>query len=161
MNPTHSELVAAASTWLQKTCAVVVTEIATTGEEPDALGWQGTHSTLVECKATRSDFLADRRKGFRLKPEYGIGSHRYYLAPKGLIETRELPERWGLLELHEGRVRCALKSECFAEANTRHEIGILLSSLRRLGVRKDGGTSIRCYTIETRNRATLRVEATP
>lgn len=155
---THDELVEAASMWLQKTCAVVVTELATSGEEPDAIGWQGTHSTLVECKATRSDFLADRRKGFRIHPDSGIGAHRYYLTPKGLVDPQELPPRWGLLELHEGRVRSVLKSEYFSETNCRHELGILLSCIRRLGVRKEGGCSIRCYTIETRNRATLCME---
>lgn len=152
---THAELVAAASRWLQKKCAVVITEIATTGEEPDAIGWQGSHSTLIECKASRSDFLADRRKAFRSQPSRGIGQHRYYLAPRGVIENADLFDGWGLLEYDGERVRCVLESQYFEAVNDRHEITILLSTLRRIGRTTPQGTSIKHYTFETRNRATL------
>jgi hypothetical protein len=158
MSATHSDLVAAASKWLQKKCAVVVTEIATTGEEPDALGWQGTHSTLVECKASRADYLRDKAKAFRQREEFGLGQARYFCAPRGMLDADELPPAWGLLEFEDGKLRVAKVSDAFGP-NTRQEVRILLSCLRRLGKTALVGCSIRHYTIETRNRATLGVLA--
>jgi hypothetical protein len=56
-------------------------------------------TVVVEAKATLADFYADRRKPFRLAPEEGMGSERYYLCPEGLIDPAKhtLPEGWGLL----------------------------------------------------------------
>ncbi len=39
---------------------------------------------LWNAKISRSDFLADANKPFRLKPEEGLGSRRFYMAPAGL-----------------------------------------------------------------------------
>lgn len=153
----HPSLVEVASKWLCRKCAIVITELGTTGETPDAIGWHGTHSTLVECKVSRSDFLADKSKWFRREEWQGIGMHRYYLTVPGIIKLEELPPKWGLLELTGPRIRVLRKSEHFTEANHRHEIGILLSTLRRIGKCAPVGTSIKCYTIETQNRATLGV----
>lgn len=158
LQPTHSDLVEVAAAWLRKRCAIVVTEIATSGEEPDALGWQGPHSTLIECKVSRGDFLADRQKPFRRQAERGIGRSRYFLTPSGLIDATELPQGWGLLEYDGKRVCCAKKSEYFENVNDRHEITILLSLLRRIGRTAPTGTSIKFYTFETRNTATLGME---
>lgn len=155
---THAELVSAASLWLQKKCAVVVTEITTTGEEPDALGWQGTHSILVECKAGLSDFYSDRQKPFRRDSARGIGCHRYFLTPVGLVSVGKLPPGWGLLEFNGERVKMVKESEYFEATDARQEIRILLSTLRRIGRTKPEGTSIRHYTFPTRNRATLGTE---
>ena len=33
-----------------------------------------------------------------LKPEEGLGSKRFYMAPAGIIARVELPKYWGLLE---------------------------------------------------------------
>lgn len=151
----HPSLVAVAAKWLQKKHAVVITELATTGEEPDAIGWCGTHSTLVECKISRADFNADKGKKFRREPRYGVGQYRYFLTVPGIIKDYELPEKWGLLELTGERVRMVRESEHFSEVNHRHEIGILLSTLRRIGHNAPKGTSIKHYTIETKNRATV------
>jgi hypothetical protein len=47
---------------------------------PDAIGWKhACHSVLVERKVTRSDFLADRAKPFRLDLGPGVGCERFYL----------------------------------------------------------------------------------
>lgn len=84
----HSDLVAAARTWLRKTrcCAVVVSEIATlASESPDAIGWRWQQSHLVECKTSRSDFLADRKKMFRMFPEFGVGDYRWYFTLPNVI----------------------------------------------------------------------------
>ncbi len=77
-----------------------------TGEVPDVIAWKGfCKSVLVECKVSRADFLADAAKPFRLKPEEGMGSQRFYLAPAGTIGAHELPKHWGLLELHGREIR--------------------------------------------------------
>ena len=93
---THAQLVERAVRWLRAyRCGVVLSEQAcVSGEMPDAIGWkQACHSVLVECKVTRADFLADRAKPFRLKPEKGVGSERFYLTPPGLVKDRRIA-RW-------------------------------------------------------------------
>ena len=55
-------------------------------------------SSLVECKATRRDFLKDRDKPFRKDPSKGIGTVRIYLTNPGVCTPDELPERWQLIE---------------------------------------------------------------
>ena len=68
---------------------------------PDAIGWKGKcHSVLAECKLSRADFLADREKQWRTDPEVALGCERYYVAPRGLLRAEEMPDGWGLLELH-------------------------------------------------------------
>lgn len=157
---THSELVEHAACWLRRLCATVITEMATAGTEtPDAIGWSGGNSILVECKVSLSDFRADAKKHFRYCPEMGIGVRRYYCAPKGLLKPESLPEKWGLLEWDGKRMRKVKESEVFPEVNRRHEIDILISTLRRIAQNAPKGVSIRCYTIETQNRATVGVEA--
>jgi hypothetical protein len=104
---THQELVERAVRWLRNTqrCTVVVGEFYWWGGEcPDAMGWKpdGT-SQLVECKASVSDFYADRKKPWRRNPELGMGMRRWYMTPKGLLNPTQLPEGWGLLECR-GRV---------------------------------------------------------
>jgi hypothetical protein len=137
---THAQLVVKAVRWLRHyRCGVVLSEQAcVSGEMPDAIGWkQKCHSVLVECKASRADFLVDRAKPFRLKPEQGVGSERFYLTPRGLVQREELPVGWGLLELR-GRgvemVHQAAKNLRTA-AGFRYEMNLLLASLRRVEVR--------------------------
>lgn len=155
---THPQLIDIAADWLRRTCSVVVTECATTGEEPDAIGWQGTHSTLVECKASAADFRADSSKPFRRSPFMGIGQHRYFLSAPGIIQMDKLPAGWGLLEVTGSRIRVVRKSDGF-EANHPQEMRILLSCLRRIGHTAPKGVSIRCYTIDTLNRASIGILA--
>jgi hypothetical protein len=137
---THAKLVVLAVAWLRRyRCGVVLSEQAcASGEMPDAIGWKtACHSVLVECKASRPDFLADHNKPFRLRPEIGVGCERYYLAPKGLIRGEELPAGWGLLEAR-GRgiekVRPSAKS-MRSEIGFQYEMNLLLASLRRVEVR--------------------------
>ena len=105
---------------------------------PDAIGWkQACHSVLVECKVSRADFLADRNKPFRQKPETGVGCERYYLSPRGLIRIEELPTGWGLLEVcgHEiQKVKRSAKN-LRSDIGLRYEMNLLLASLRRVEVR--------------------------
>jgi hypothetical protein len=137
---THAQLVEKAVRWLRAyRCGVVLSEQAcASGEMPDAIGWKrACHSVLVECKVSRSDFLADRDKPFRRKPQNGVGCERFYLAPAALIRTEELPAGWGLLECHRREVEVVAPSAKNLRSATgfRYEMNLLLASLRRVEVR--------------------------
>lgn len=137
---THAQLVEKAVRWLRcYGCGVVLSEQAcASGEMPDAIGWKrACHSVLVECKVTRSDFLADRGKHFRLKPAQGVGCERFYLVPAGLLSPKELPQGWGLLEHRSGRIETTHLSAKDHRSATgfRYEMNLLLASLRRVEVR--------------------------
>jgi hypothetical protein len=126
--------------WLRRyRCGVVLSEQAcVSGEMPDAIGWKkACHSVLVESKVSRADFLADRGKPFRQKPELGVGCERYYLAPRGLIRVDELPSGWGLLEVR-GREIERMKPSAKnlrSPAGFNNEMNLLLASLRRVELR--------------------------
>jgi hypothetical protein len=133
---THDLLILCARYWLENTAGakVALTEFAggavggarrsrrSNKEIPDAIGWlRSGISLLIECKASRGDFLSDAVKPSRrsgkagvsggpepsnaeppIKPPRkteGLGAYRFYLAPSGLLHPDELPEGWGLLEL--------------------------------------------------------------
>jgi len=137
---THAQLVARAVRWLRSyRCGLVLSEQAcVSGEMPDAIGWkQACHSVLVECKVSRGDFLADRDKPFRKKPEKGVGSERFYLTPPGLVGVEDLPMGWGLLEYRRGQIGMAHASakNLRTAAGFRYEMNLLLASLRRVEVR--------------------------
>jgi hypothetical protein len=137
---THSQLVDRAVRWLRSyRCGVVLSEQAcASGEMPDAIGWKkACHSVLVECKVTRSDFLADRAKPFRMKPQQGVGCERFYLAAAGLIRLEELPQGWGLLEQRSGRIEVThpAAKNLRTAAGFRCEMNLLLASLRRVEIR--------------------------
>src|SRR5580704_15411391 len=137
---THAQLVEKAVRWLRRyRCGVVLSEQAcVSGEMPDALGWKrACHSVLVECKVTRADFLADRAKSFRLKPEQGVGCERFYLVSAGLVHPEELPHGWGLLEHSRGRIEMiqASAKNLRSTIGFRYEMNLLLASLRRVEVR--------------------------
>lgn len=137
---THPQLVEKAVRWLRSyRCGVILSEQScSSGEMPDAIGWKrACHSVLIECKITRADFLADRDKPFRQKSHLGMGSERYYLTPAQLLRSDELPAGWGLLELRNRKIsviRMADKNLRSA-AGFRHEMNLLLASLRRVEVR--------------------------
>jgi hypothetical protein len=137
---THALLVRKAVEWLRRyRCGVVLSEQAcVSGEMPDAIGWKrACHSVLVECKVARADFLADRAKPFRLKPELGVGSERFYLVPRELVRPDELPPGWGLLEYHDRRIHMVRPSRknLRSDEGFRCEMNLLLASLRRVEIR--------------------------
>lgn len=115
-----------------------------TGELPDALGFRSGTSIVIECKTSRSDFLADRKKKFRKDPSLGMGSWRFMMAPIGLIKPDELPDNWGLLEVaNNGRVKKTVGwpgnsqwiSDSPFEANLQSENMYMYSALRRMEIR--------------------------
>src|SRR4051812_45775163 len=139
---THQHLVAKAVEWLRARyrCGVILSEqYCSTGEVPDAIGWKKQcHSVIVECKASRADFLADATKSFRVKPEDGLGCERFYFAPAGTIKLEELPTGWGLLEYARREVilvRKPQKRSLRSEAGLMKEMNLLLASLKRVEVR--------------------------
>lgn len=145
---THDELVMRAEKWLtNQGCGVVFRDefrAAThNGEQPDAIGWRDGLSILIECKASRSDFLADKRKRFRKEPEIGMGDWRFYMCPPGVIKPEDLPGGWGLLHATPKQVKkvhgvpgnCHWWSKKPFEGNKRCENQIMYSALRRMVIR--------------------------
>lgn len=109
---THNDLCLVAVRWLQRNngaggpgCHVAVSECRSgwSGEIPDAIGFRAAGfedgSTVVECKTSRADFLADRKKAHRIAG--GLGNWRYFMAPTGLLSADDLPHGWGLLEVNQ------------------------------------------------------------
>jgi hypothetical protein len=138
----HAQLVERAVEWLRYTyrCGIVLSEQScASGEVPDVIGWKGScQSVVVECKVSRCDFLADANKPFRLKPEEGLGSRRFYMAPAGLIAREELPKHWGLLECKGRQVQMPVKpgkQGLRSAVGLMKEMNLLLASLRRVEVR--------------------------
>ena len=137
---THGQLIQKAVEWLRAyRCGVILSEQAClSGEMPDAIGWKrACHSVLVECKISRADFLADRDKPFRQKPEIGLGCERFYLIPAGMLRPAELPPGWGLLEYRNRKIeRLRPSAKNFRTAiGFKYEMNLLLASLRRVEVR--------------------------
>jgi len=135
---THDQLTKVAVKWLKTRhkCKVVFSEMRIRGckEIPDALGWRtNTHSIVIECKTSRSDFLADKKK-YRFKyPEKALGYERWYMTPQGLLNPEEVPVGWGLVEYTGSR--CIIKkkpSYYFQSIETaRAEMKLLIAAARR------------------------------
>lgn len=95
----HEQLIEAGARWLKRNgFSVIGTNIwaANSRERVDAIGFRSTCSVLIEAKASRSDFLADKKKPERHSG--GVGTYRFYIAPPGLITPDDLPKGWGLIE---------------------------------------------------------------
>jgi hypothetical protein len=133
---THADLVKTGLRWLSNRCTVVFAEFATSSwETPDVIGWSMGTSTLIECKASWSDFLSDKKKPFRQNPEFAMGRYRFYLCPWDMICVNELPEKWGLLWARNGRVYIRKHAEPYSKINQHDEMKFLVSMLRRAQVR--------------------------
>lgn len=148
---THKEMVEIGYRWMLKNarCGIGFKELtcAYNGETPDVIGFSSWgHSVIVECKISRSDFLKDKKKPFRINPEIGMGKYRFYCCPTGLIKQEELPERWGLIYVNDkGRATLVYNpyggvyktKGCFSpergfKSNILSEHQLLYSALRRL-----------------------------
>jgi len=139
---THQQLVHMAEQWLRRCyrCGIVLSEQScASGETPDVIGWKDScRSVLIECKISRSDFLSDREKPFRQKPETGMGCERFYLVPQGMITKDDLPRAWGLLEYKRREISLTVKpgrQSQRTETGLMWEMNLLLASLRRVEVR--------------------------
>lgn len=145
---THGELVLKAEKWLKSQgCGVVFRDgfkAATgNGEIPDAIGWRDGLSILVECKTSRSDFMADKGKKFRRTPEKGMGDWRFFLCLPDIITVADLHPGWGLLYAYPKQIKkihgvpgnCGWWNGKPFEGNKRVETQMLYSALRRMVVR--------------------------
>lgn len=104
----HGDLVALGARWLRKSgFSVVATELAALGcrEQADVIGFRSSCSAIVEVKVSRGDFLADARKPERRAAGTGHGLYRFYLSPPEVIAPADLPSRWGLLHVVDGKVK--------------------------------------------------------
>jgi hypothetical protein len=112
----------------------VVCELERVGESPDAFGFGGSSTQLIEVKVSRSDFLSDKKKYWRKYPEHGIGKFRSYLCPEGMIKEKDLPKYWGLLWINEkGKITEIVKPEA-QPCNHIEELNLIVSILRREGI---------------------------
>lgn len=132
----HTDVVLRAAAWLRKTQRhpIVLTETgaAGVGEQPDVIGWKGAaFSTLIECKATRSDFIADRQKPWRQHPALGMGAWRWYFIANEFVVPGDLPDNWGLASVRDRKIKIIRKPTQFYEWNQRGEMAVLVSALRR------------------------------
>ncbi len=92
-----------------------VCELERCGESPDAFGWGASSTQLIEVKVSRSDFLNDKNKIFRINPTQGIGRYRSYLCPQNMIKASELPPKWGLLYINQkGIISVEVQAICQA-----------------------------------------------
>ena len=148
MELTHKQLVEIAYRWVlsNTSCGFAFKELNTiAGETPDVIGFGSWgHSVLVECKASRSDFLSDKNKPFRKVPDRGMGSQRFYCCPSGMIKVSELPTSWGLIYVNDKgkakRQHSPYKGNIGErnkpmKKNDMAEYSILYSALRRLQLR--------------------------
>lgn len=144
----HKSLVLRGEKWLeQQNCKIVINDgmaaHTVNREKPDVIGWRNGKSILIECKASRADFLTDAKKKFRANPDLGMGDYRFYMCPPGIINIEDLPEGWGLLWVTEKTVQkihniptawTSRKKPPFNACKTS-ENQVLVSALRRLALR--------------------------
>ncbi|PWI34873.1 adenylosuccinate synthase [Vibrio albus] len=150
---THADLCKKAVGWLKRSysaggcgCPNAFSEVqsgSNGGEIVDAIGIktaEGTETIVVEVKVSRSDFLADRKKPFRVEPEKGMGNYRYYMCPEGLISVDDLPPKWGLLHVgSRGKVtvlsghKNGQKQDWYFNCNRDAEMGMASLLLAKAG----------------------------
>lgn len=94
---THNDLVNIGYKWLLNiNCGFAFKELhSLTKEIPDVIGFKSSYSILLECKVSRADFFADKKKTHKLN--IGMGNFRFYICPENLISIEELPFNWGLI----------------------------------------------------------------
>lgn len=146
---THAEVVEAAYRWLKSEtkCGVALKEYKSSRfstELPDVIGFDGDGiSYVIECKASRADFLADAAKFFRQEPEKGMGQQRYYCCPETMLTVAEMPRMWGLIYVNE-EGRAYIKHDPYVmqdgmvrrfERNVKAEYSIMYSALYRMDLR--------------------------
>ena len=113
------------------------------GELPDAIGFRNGVSCLIEAKVSRSDFLADKKKRFRVEPSLGMGDWRFFICPPDLIKPEDLPQGWGLLYAYNKVIKKVhgfppntqwFNAKPFV-ANKQAECDFMYSALRRIALR--------------------------
>lgn len=157
---THAEMVECACSWLKRKYPIVISEMVSgASETPDAIGFDSGTTTIVECKVTRADFLRDKKKWFRQNPEQGMGNYRYFLTLPGVIKPEEVDEKWGLLIFNPETKRFRrLKEAVQQESHLVSQQKILISCIRRIGQTPMAGVSVRAYTHDTKQIASVSID---
>jgi hypothetical protein len=141
---THAELCIAACRWLKAhdraKHAFAEFQSMSLQEFPDAIGfpagaWRGP--TVIEAKVSVADFRADKNKGWRYREgaghehSCGMGAHRYYLVPEGMIGVDDVPDDHGLLfaTMRRGRVYVPKKPAKQAPQRVKRDVASELSVL--------------------------------
>jgi len=79
-----------------------------------AVGLWASHGHLVqgiEIKVSRADFLNEMKHPEKSEPVMRYCGRWWLACPKGMIEPKELPPTWGMLELHaDGTLRPKVKA---------------------------------------------------
>jgi hypothetical protein len=133
---THASLVALGVRWLSRQSSTVFYEFAAVVKEsPDIIGWSNGLSTLIECKATRADFLRDSKKTTRKNPTIAMGQRRYYLCPPEVIRLEDVPKQWGLLWAEKGHIIVKKQARGNPDRSLIAELRFLNSMLRRAQIR--------------------------
>jgi len=138
----HAELVERGCKWALAAgkCVFAVPEFKTiySTQIPDVYGFRRNMETLeIECKASRSDFLADKRKKSR-KSGHRMAHHRYYLCEKNVINPDDLTGTdWGLLWV-KSKTACSVIVTPVTEACERKDLKELLGQEVVEGVEASG-----------------------
>ncbi len=138
---THKELVRAAVRWLTNTehCGAVLAEISAAAiERPDAIGWQAHKSIVVECKASRSDFLADKNKSSARIGRL-VGNERYYLSEAMILRPEDVAGTpYGLITVDGSQCRVRVKAQhrALSDVELMDERTMLVAALRRIQTRE-------------------------
>lgn len=138
---THDELVKRAVRWMKNSygCGVAVPELVTYAKEnPDAVGWKdnGQTTVIIECKTSKSDYIADQEKTTRRNPKLCAGDIRYYFTPPNLLRPDEIDPVWGLLECGTRSVK-KIKEAIRVNGDPQESKIMMYSLLRRVEVRGD------------------------
>ncbi|AUR95984.1 coil containing protein [Vibrio phage 1.215.B._10N.222.54.F7] len=143
-----------------------------TKEHPDVFGLHSSGETIIlEAKASRSDFLADKKKSFRANPDQGMGDFRYYISPKDVIKESDLDgTQWGLIWVSPGGNCKVLRGHCLhrsyhgreendlkwrCKKNKEAENDLILSLLIRTGFNVDLSALIENMKVEAKYQHAL------
>jgi hypothetical protein len=143
----HAQLVKAGKLWVlgqSGRCKVALVEFYSGEHEiPDILAFRNTGlSVMIECKASRADFLKDKKKHSRQFDKFGLGMEKWYLVAPDVTHDvkKEIPEGWG----------------CLLYCPSKHTRGYYLSCLARAARVNDMGKDEYEYLLSIERRILIR-----
>ncbi len=137
----YNDLVKLAEEWLRESssldtkpylnsCGAVISGSGNSAtEKPYAIGFTSGISILIECKLNHSDFAVGKRKTVHLDSG-DMGDYKFYLIPKGLVKTDNIPAKYGLLEVENNLISIVREPE-FIGGHKESEVALLASVVRR------------------------------
>ena len=132
---THATLVERAAHWLARDAGIVLTTISGPHREEQAdvfaASRGGDETTVIECKQSRADFLADLDKPHRAVGVLALGNRRLYYTVAGLVKPEEVPEPWGLVYLTPSGNK-TVKYARRVESNRKAEYGLMWTALYQI-----------------------------